>query len=81
MDLEIDKRGQQLLTGTVHLFMRFGIKSMTMDDISRQLGVSKKTLYLYVSDKKRFGDQGASSIGFTGKDSSKPPLRQHSECD
>jgi AcrR family transcriptional regulator len=51
MDLEIDKRGQQLLTGAVHLFMRFGIKSMTMDDISRQLGVSKKTLYLYVSDK------------------------------
>ena len=31
--------------------MRFGIKSMTMDDIARQLGVSKKTLYLYVKDK------------------------------
>ncbi len=47
----IDDRGKELLEKTSHLFMRFGIKSMTMDDISRQLGVSKKTLYLYVSDK------------------------------
>lgn len=31
--------------------MRYGIKSMTMDDIARHLGVSKKTLYLYVTDK------------------------------
>lgn len=47
----IDERGIELLDKTTQLFMRFGIKSMTMDDIARQLGVSKKTLYLYVSDK------------------------------
>lgn len=34
------------------LFMRYGIKSMTMDDVARQLGISKKTLYLYVDNKK-----------------------------
>ena len=51
MDTEMDKRGQELLAGTVQLFMRYGIKSMTMHDISRHLGVSKKTLYLYVFDK------------------------------
>jgi len=51
MKAEMDTRGQELLAGTVQLFMRYGIKSMTMDDIARQLGVSKKTLYLYVSDK------------------------------
>ncbi|MGB1216328.1 MAG: TetR/AcrR family transcriptional regulator [Saprospiraceae bacterium] len=33
------------------LFMRYGIKSVTMDDISRHLGVSKKTLYQYVENK------------------------------
>jgi TetR/AcrR family transcriptional regulator, cholesterol catabolism regulator len=33
------------------LFMRYGIKSVTMDDIARELGVSKKTLYQYVEDK------------------------------
>ena len=33
------------------VFMRCGIKSVNMDDISRQLGISKKTLYKYVADK------------------------------
>jgi AcrR family transcriptional regulator len=33
------------------LFRRYGIKSITMDEISAQLGVSKKTLYQYFSDK------------------------------
>ncbi|MEZ4720425.1 MAG: TetR/AcrR family transcriptional regulator [Flavobacteriales bacterium] len=51
MEFELDERGRELLEKSAHLFMRFGIKSMTMDDVSRQLGVSKKTLYLYVSDK------------------------------
>ncbi|MCH2235016.1 MAG: TetR/AcrR family transcriptional regulator [Crocinitomicaceae bacterium] len=31
--------------------MRLGIKSVTMDEMARQLGVSKKTLYQHVSDK------------------------------
>jgi len=47
----MDEKGIEILGKTAHLFMRLGIKSMTMDDIARQLGVSKKTLYLYVSDK------------------------------
>ena len=33
------------------LFTRYGIKSVTMDDISRELGISKKTLYQHVKDK------------------------------
>jgi len=32
-------------------FMRFGIKSMTMDDIAKTLGISKKTIYTFVKDK------------------------------
>ena len=31
--------------------MKFGIKSITMDDVARELGISKKTLYRFVSDK------------------------------
>lgn len=42
---------QQFIEQVVPLFMRFGIKSLTMDDIARQLGVSKKTIYKYVTDK------------------------------
>ena len=42
----------ELLIASTELFMKFGIKSLTMDDIARHLGISKKTLYLYVTDKK-----------------------------
>lgn len=31
--------------------MKYGIKSVTMDDVARELGISKKTLYQHVSDK------------------------------
>jgi TetR/AcrR family transcriptional regulator, cholesterol catabolism regulator len=33
------------------MFMRYGIKSVSMDDLSRELGVSKKTIYTYFTDK------------------------------
>ena len=33
------------------LYQQYGIKSVTMDDVSRELGISKKTLYKYVSNK------------------------------
>ncbi|MCS7036541.1 MAG: TetR/AcrR family transcriptional regulator [Saprospiraceae bacterium] len=33
-------------------FLRYGIKSVTMDDISRELGISKKTLYQWVANKE-----------------------------
>lgn len=33
-------------------FRMYGIKSVTMDDLARSLGISKKTLYQYFSDKK-----------------------------
>lgn len=33
------------------LFRRFGIRSVTMDEIASQLGMSKKTIYQYFSDK------------------------------
>ncbi|MBL7697225.1 MAG: TetR/AcrR family transcriptional regulator [Chitinophagaceae bacterium] len=33
------------------LFRRYGVKSITMDEIAAQLGASKKTLYQYFSDK------------------------------
>ena len=43
---------EQLLLAITEIFMRYGIKSLTMDDISSHLGISKKTLYQHVSDKK-----------------------------
>ena len=33
------------------LYQKYGIKSVTMDDVAHELGISKKTLYQYVKDK------------------------------
>jgi AcrR family transcriptional regulator len=33
------------------LYRKYGIKSVTMDDVAHELGMSKKTLYQFVSDK------------------------------
>lgn len=47
----INPKEASLYRDTNKVFMRFGIRSVTMDDIARHLRVSKKTLYQYVSDK------------------------------
>ena len=38
------------------LFMQYGIRSVSMDDIASQLGMSKKTLYQYYADKDELVD-------------------------
>ena len=37
--------------------MRYGIKSVSMDDIAREMGVSKKTIYQEVEDKAKLVSQ------------------------
>ena len=41
----------KILIESESMFMRFGIRSVTMDDIARHLGISKKTLYQFVDNK------------------------------
>ena len=47
-----DPKLQEILDRTVELFYEFGIRNLNMDDISRSLGISKKTLYQYVKSKE-----------------------------
>ncbi len=47
---------QRILLKSEELFMRYGIRSVSMDDIANQLGVSKKTLYQYFADKDELVD-------------------------
>ncbi|MBS3769601.1 MAG: TetR/AcrR family transcriptional regulator [Bacteroidales bacterium] len=42
---------QHIIEKTSELYNQYGIKSITMDDVARELGMSKKTLYKYVSNK------------------------------
>jgi AcrR family transcriptional regulator len=47
MNVELKK----ILIKTRELYMKYGIKSITMDDVAHEMGISKKTLYQYVNDK------------------------------
>lgn len=42
---------EKWLRRIAELFMRLGIKSLTMGDVARELGISKKTLYQFVENK------------------------------
>ena len=42
---------ENILNKAVDLFLHYGFKSVTMDDIANDLGISKKTIYKYFSHK------------------------------
>jgi len=43
---------QKIIATSDKLFMRYGLKSVSMDDIARELGMSKKTIYQFVDNKE-----------------------------
>jgi AcrR family transcriptional regulator len=49
---DLENKKKHILMETLPLFLKFGIKSLTMDDIARKLCISKKTLYAHVKDKE-----------------------------
>ena len=42
---------ERILAKAADLFLRYGIRSITMDEIATQLGISKKTIYQFFTDK------------------------------
>ncbi|HEY3430511.1 MAG TPA: helix-turn-helix domain-containing protein, partial [Cyclobacteriaceae bacterium] len=48
---ELDNK-EKILRGAEDLFMKYGVRSISMDDIARHLAVSKKTLYQHFADKE-----------------------------
>lgn len=42
----------RIISEASQLFMRHGAKSITMDEVARQCGISKRTLYEYFPDKE-----------------------------
>jgi len=43
---------ERILSEAEQLFWRYGVRSVTMEDIARELGISKKTIYQHFSDKE-----------------------------
>jgi AcrR family transcriptional regulator len=46
-----DNRTNEIIVQALGVFQRYGIKSVSMDDLARHMGMSKKTLYQHFSDK------------------------------
>jgi len=47
----MESKRLEITESALKLFCQYGIKSISMDDIAREFGMSKKTLYQYVNDK------------------------------
>jgi TetR/AcrR family transcriptional regulator, cholesterol catabolism regulator len=47
---------ERIMVKAEELFMQYGIRSVSMDDIANSLGMSKKTLYQYYADKDELVD-------------------------
>ncbi len=52
MDETLEKKFFPMLERITEMFLEYGIKNLNMDDISRKLGISKKTLYRFVDNKE-----------------------------
>lgn len=47
----MEKMKDTILEKSIEMFLNYGFKSVTMDDISKELGVSKKTIYTHYKTK------------------------------
>ena len=50
--MEDNEVRKKIIAGAENLFTKYGVRSISMDDIARHLAVSKKTLYQHFEDKE-----------------------------
>jgi AcrR family transcriptional regulator len=49
----MDQKFQEIIKSASRIFRKYGIKSVSMDDICNDIGISKKTLYDYFENKSQ----------------------------
>ena len=49
---------EQVMTTALDMFSQYGIKSVSMDDIARNTGISKRTIYEFFEDKETLLQEG-----------------------
>ncbi|WP_179351179.1 TetR/AcrR family transcriptional regulator [Winogradskyella vidalii] len=52
----------KIVQKSVDLFLKFGFKSVTMDDIANEMGISKKTIYQHFQNKTKLVEATALTI-------------------
>jgi AcrR family transcriptional regulator len=50
---------KKIVDQSIQLFLQYGFKSVTMDDIAKHMGVSKKTIYVHFPTKDQLVEQSA----------------------
>lgn len=58
----MEEQDQEIIAGALGMFQKFGLRSVTMDDVARELGISKKTIYKYFENKADLVHQCVKSI-------------------
>ncbi|PWH84980.1 TetR/AcrR family transcriptional regulator [Brumimicrobium oceani] len=58
----MDKKRKEIIEKSAMIFLRHGIKSVTMDDLARELSMSKKTIYNHFKDKDELVKQIVSTL-------------------
>ncbi len=60
--MEMFDTGWRIRQKAHDLFMQYGLRSVSMDDIANSLGISKKTIYIYYADKDELVNAVVSDI-------------------
>ncbi len=50
--MEKEALKEKIITESIKLFLSYGVRSVTMDDIAKHLSISKKTIYQFFKDKE-----------------------------
>lgn len=53
---------EKIILKSSHLFLNLGFKSVTMDDIANEMGISKKTIYQHFKNKTKLVEATAMSV-------------------
>lgn len=59
---EMENMEKEILDKAKELFHRYGLRPVTMDDIAKEMSVSKKTLYKYFSNKEELVSRSVDDI-------------------
>ncbi|NHF60404.1 TetR/AcrR family transcriptional regulator [Flavobacteriaceae bacterium TP-CH-4] len=53
---------EKILEKATDMFLNFGFKSVTMDDIANEMGISKKTIYAHFENKTHLVDESTMTL-------------------
>lgn len=53
---------EDIISKAMDMFLTYGFKSVTMDDLAHEMGISKKTIYTHFNNKTQLVEQGVCQL-------------------